>query len=345
MRNELGFMMSAIMAVILLTAAPVMGQTPNTISYQGRLTNAAGQPITATTSVVFTIYTLASGGSALDTWTINVTPDANGIFTVELGPVSVGTFDGSKRYLGIKAGADSEMTPRQLLTSAPYAFNTNNIADNAITSAKIVDGTIGTADIGAGGVGNADLAANAVDAAKVADGSLTKADILDEAGFSFIQAGDANTLLAITGTGTAFTSVTLNAPAAGYALVIGSFKLFVKHINGSQDNLIFKISTTSGDVNTPSFNTALVRVPSEWPSTASYFCTPVYLSYVFPVTAGANNFYLNGYESTTTGDDRYHSGTITAIFLPSVFGTAPVVPSSSVANENPGLVPNTSTGE
>jgi len=116
------------LAVSILTAAFAAAQAPSTISYQGRLTNAAGQPITATTSVVFAIYSASTGGTALYTTTKSVTPDDNGIFTVELGPFATTVFDGSKRYLGIKAGTDAEMTPRQLITSAPYSLG---VADAA----------------------------------------------------------------------------------------------------------------------------------------------------------------------------------------------------------------------
>jgi len=109
----------------LLTGAAAQAQAPGTMVYQGRLLTAAGLPVTAATSVTFRIYSVASGGTALWTETRSVTPDANGVFTIELGTttaLTTSTFDGSVRYLGIQVSGESEMTPRQVLSSTPYAL-------------------------------------------------------------------------------------------------------------------------------------------------------------------------------------------------------------------------------
>jgi len=331
------------LAVVLLTAALSAAQAPTTISYQGRLTDDAGQPISSTSSVTFAVYAAPTGGSPLFTTTQNITPDANGIFTVELGPIGAAVFDGSKRYLGIKVGADAEMTPRQLLTSGPYSFSANSIADNAVGSAQIANGSVTAADIAAGAVANselatnavttdkiasgavanADIASNAVNGAKVADGSLTDADMADEPGLTYAETGDGNTLVDLTGTGKVFTSVTLNAPTSGYALVTAVGIAFVTHTLGTFDNVIMKVSRTSGDVGTPSFATALVRVPDDWPSSTQRYCETFTITHMFPVSAGNNTFYLNGYESSGTGNDDILAPRIMAVFIPSLYGSAP----------------------
>ncbi len=114
-----------ILLLALCLASLAAAQAPTTMMYQGRLTNATGAPITSATSVVFSIYTVATGGTALWTETKSITPDAQGIFTVELGlttPLTATMFaSGAKMYIGIKAGTDAEMTPRQVLTSVPFA--------------------------------------------------------------------------------------------------------------------------------------------------------------------------------------------------------------------------------
>jgi hypothetical protein len=71
--------------------------------------------------------------------TLTVTLDIQGVFTVELGtvyPLSPAIFSGEPRFLGIKVGDDTEMEPRQVLTSAPYAMNAN-IASGAIYNYQI----------------------------------------------------------------------------------------------------------------------------------------------------------------------------------------------------------------
>ena len=97
---------------------------PNTIMYQGRLTNAAGAPLTDTVTVTFGIYAAPSGGTALWQGAYLSRPDANGIISQELGTIPDTVFTGSQRYLQITVRTDPPMTPRQTLTAAPYAMRT-----------------------------------------------------------------------------------------------------------------------------------------------------------------------------------------------------------------------------
>jgi hypothetical protein len=113
-----------VLLLALCLASLAAAQAPTTMMYQGRLTNASGAPITTATSVVFSIYSAATGGSAAWTETKSITPDAQGFFTTELGSTTAlgpTLFTGPKLYLGIKVGSDAEMTPRQILGSVPYA--------------------------------------------------------------------------------------------------------------------------------------------------------------------------------------------------------------------------------
>lgn len=90
-------------------------------------------------SIVFSIYSGATGGSAIWTETQSVSVEA-GLYNVQLGGVTAipadGTvFDGSTRYLGIKVGTDTEMTPRLAMVSVPYAYY-SKAAESAVTSAN-----------------------------------------------------------------------------------------------------------------------------------------------------------------------------------------------------------------
>ena len=55
------------------------------LSFQGRLTNQFGNPITAVTSVTFKLYDDPSAGTTLWTGTCNVSPDTDGVFSSLLG--------------------------------------------------------------------------------------------------------------------------------------------------------------------------------------------------------------------------------------------------------------------
>lgn len=100
--------------------------TPNLLQYQGRLTDASGNPSNGSFTIVFSIYAAASGGSALYTETITGVTVTNGLFTVLIGNVTtipVDLFEGATKFLGIKVGADAEMTPRQAVASVPFAIH------------------------------------------------------------------------------------------------------------------------------------------------------------------------------------------------------------------------------
>jgi len=121
----------AVTALILIFSLNAPAQAPSSMVYQGRLADPDGNPISTETNVVFFIYEAAEAfDGEVPLWAeeMAITPDANGVFTVELGllePLDQGVFNGVVRYLGIKAGEDAEMTPRQVLSSAPYAINAN----------------------------------------------------------------------------------------------------------------------------------------------------------------------------------------------------------------------------
>ncbi len=271
---------------LLVVGGSVLAQAPNTITYQGKLTDAGGAAITGATDVVFAIYAAASGGSALwSSGTVSIDPDDNGVFTVELGPIPPNVFDGSKRYLGITVSGDPQMTPRQLITSAPYAQFTSGLS-----------------------------------------------------GANYDANDNPNSLVELSGTPQSVASVTLQAPAAGFAVVTAEAEAFVTHVNGTYDNVIFKVSPTAGDVNTPSFQATVVRIPAEWPTSTQRYVVPVSITHLFPVTAGNNTFHLNAYSSSGTGNDDLLAPNLTAIYVPFQYGTSSVTAGPSPDSDEPDLM-------
>jgi len=116
-------------------APGVNAVVPQMINYQGSLTNKTGSPVPdGNYNMEFKIYGVASGGTAFwsekwDTTTSQITV-VGGIFNVMLGfktPIPVSFFaDYPITYLGIKVGTDSEMLPRQKLTSVAYALKSGS---------------------------------------------------------------------------------------------------------------------------------------------------------------------------------------------------------------------------
>jgi hypothetical protein len=113
----------AVMTLIFLTAGiATAAPVTQSITYQGKLTNAAGTPLTGTYSVIFKIYDASSGGTALSTDMHSVTA-TNGLFTTPIAITDPTLVDGRGLWLGIKVGSDPEMTPRQEIRPVPYALS------------------------------------------------------------------------------------------------------------------------------------------------------------------------------------------------------------------------------
>jgi hypothetical protein len=112
---------------LLMAATTLMAVTPNSISYQGRATDAFDVPLNGGQSMVFTIFDAAVAGVSL--WTSGAQPVTcvDGLFNVELGAppmpaLPVNIFDDSTRYLEVSVNGQV-ISPRTRLISAPYARN------------------------------------------------------------------------------------------------------------------------------------------------------------------------------------------------------------------------------
>ncbi len=129
--------------------APEAAST-GTIAYQGRLADASGKPLTGTYSMIFRLYTGATGGTPLwsEPWTgSNGVKVSDGLFNVMLGsltPMPQSVIAGrSQLFLGITVGTDDEMQPRVQLGSVPFAVQALTVPDGSITQAKLASNVTG----------------------------------------------------------------------------------------------------------------------------------------------------------------------------------------------------------
>jgi len=146
-------------------------------THQGRL-DVSGSPATGTYDFQFSIFGVASGGTAVaGATTVPNVAVAAGLFTVRLDFGSA-VFTGPVRWLEMSVrpsggGAYTTLSPRQELTPSPYAIfaataasaatasgvaanavGTTALTSGAVTSAKIADGTIAAADLSSSLLGN-----------------------------------------------------------------------------------------------------------------------------------------------------------------------------------------------
>jgi hypothetical protein len=137
----LGFSFTTAMVLPLSSsAAPV----PDFLTQQGRLFDNTGAPVTGSPQFVFTIYDDAAGTTSLWTETQSIALDS-GYFSTTLGSVTAlpaNLFNGKTRFLGIKVGTDPEMSPRQPLTSVPYALIAGNATGDITPTSVSVAGAV-----------------------------------------------------------------------------------------------------------------------------------------------------------------------------------------------------------
>jgi hypothetical protein len=109
--------------VLIVLSSPSFGAVPRTISYQGILTNEAGQPVgDGDFNISFRLYTSETGGTPLWSETQSVTVH-KGVFNVILpsaGDLPI-AFD-EQYWLGVSVGGNPELTPRTKLTASAYAI-------------------------------------------------------------------------------------------------------------------------------------------------------------------------------------------------------------------------------
>ncbi len=132
--NRFKFMFGTLLILSVLILSSVWktteGAVPKLINFQGVLKDGSGNPVAnGAYSVTFTIYDDPSAGNVLWAETSSVST-TSGLFTVLLGslnPVPDSAFQDTTRYLGVKVGADPEMTPRQQLVSLSYAYRVSSV--------------------------------------------------------------------------------------------------------------------------------------------------------------------------------------------------------------------------
>lgn len=137
-RHSVAVLSAVLFALLMMSASSALAQT-TTFTYQGRFTDTTvNQPTNGTYDFQFTLYDetgTAINGAVIVRDDVEVT---NGAFTVQLD-FGAGSFPGANRSLeiavraGASNGAYTSLTPRQPITSTPYAIRSLSAAtaDNA----------------------------------------------------------------------------------------------------------------------------------------------------------------------------------------------------------------------
>lgn len=123
------------LSLLLLFSTPILQLSTllaqsTAFSYQGRLTDGSS-PANGNYDLSFTLFGVASGGSALTLSHIVPTVVSDGLFTVtpDFGAL---VFSGADRWLEVGArtnggGTFTTLSPRQKVSATPYAITASNL--------------------------------------------------------------------------------------------------------------------------------------------------------------------------------------------------------------------------
>jgi hypothetical protein len=172
----------AIWVLSTLVAGVIHAQAQERMRFQARLSDrTSGTPTNTGVTVTFRMYAAPTGGAALWVEAQSFTPNANGVFNVELGTTSAitGVDFSQPVYIGVEVSTDGEMTPRYLLAAAAFAHHAKNantlggLSASAFAQLAAATNTF-TGDIVAGSFSGDGSALTNVDAALL--GGLSASD-------------------------------------------------------------------------------------------------------------------------------------------------------------------------
>ena len=174
------------MILCLLTVqAQAQTNIDNTFTYQGEL-NFNNQPANGQFDFKFEFYQSQAGGVSITSLTVENIDVNNGIFSVPIFLIQ-DIFTGFKIWVAISVregsstGAYDTLSPRQEITSAPYAIHAQFVGENAVTSGEILDSSIQTQDLASFSVTNSKLATGSVTNIKIASNSISNSKIVSNA--------------------------------------------------------------------------------------------------------------------------------------------------------------------
>src|SRR6266850_169295 len=118
----------ALFTLLEIRIVQAQSSSVNSISFQGALTGASGQPLSnGSYNLTFKFYTNANTATALATSNVPNVPVTGGIASSSI-TVDASWFNGRTRYLGITINNGQELSPRIMVTAVPYALRSETFS-------------------------------------------------------------------------------------------------------------------------------------------------------------------------------------------------------------------------
>jgi hypothetical protein len=293
---------------------------PNLIRYSGTLKDAQGAALSSDAlGVTFTIYKQQDGGAAVWLETQNVTPDANGQYSVVLGSTTAKGLPSDlfsrqeERWLGVQVQGQAEQA-RVLLVSVPYAFKAHEaetlggLPASAFVKAETSDASNGIPVITVGSV------SNAAGTLKGVGHSISPKDCLPGAQDHVAIWDSTCNLVDTPSSGTATVNGNFNLASDADSYWVGGSTILTIGAGRYQGNLFVGLdagSNNSGVANTFSGSGAgHANTNGDWNTffgaSAGYINTSATKNAFFGAYAGYSN---TGHDNTFLGEDAGRSNT------------------------------------
>ena len=142
--------MLATVIIVVLGAGVVIAQPPQLMTYQGFLTDNAGNPQTGSFTMHFRIFDVETSGSSLWSETHTSVAVFDGLFKVYLGSVDPGSNPldlpfNEPYWLETQVGSDTPLSPRVRLSTDAYSFwslNTEGLNGHPVSSTSPSSGEV-----------------------------------------------------------------------------------------------------------------------------------------------------------------------------------------------------------
>jgi hypothetical protein len=201
MKTKLGFVMAAgVGLAICLLCGTSFAQVPNTLSYQGILTDTAQTPEVVENGLYtlsFSLYNDDTDG--LPIWTEEHTNVSvfQGRFHVILGSIAdLDTVDFDQTYwLGISVDGGNEL-PRIEMTSSAYSLNARSVMDGAVTTESIMDSAVTTGKLRDGAVTTDKILDTTIQFSDIGPNGADSGQVIKFDGTNWVAAADNDSVAA-----------------------------------------------------------------------------------------------------------------------------------------------------
>jgi len=165
--------------------------------------------------------------------------------------------------------------------------------------------------------------------------AINSSEILNEVGVAESVNASLTTLTQDLATIDVIDSVTLNAPADGFALVLATAECSISHAGNPLSSVNLGVSNSPFVMQ--SHSDIEIRIPQG--AIAGLYDYPVTVHSILPVTTGANTFYLLGDQNFIGGQVAILDRQLSAIYIPTAYGTATLGSGLALDDHNSPITP------